>query len=180
MYPSSGDVVAAGAAAAGQIEIVLAVASRVIVDREVDGRAGNNGRSVPGLKAIGPGRLSRSFGGGRTIRPSRFVASVVALAFMSLSPPSGSSPRMRRQNSLDKPYRVGRGSAARCARSSAMVLFDGTDVPTAFHSGVPPSIETAVRADRYGYGSKSAVPCGISPQIAVGTTLSVLPRLRFR
>ena len=37
--PSSGDVAAEGAAAAGRIEIVLAGGRRVIVDREVDGRA---------------------------------------------------------------------------------------------------------------------------------------------
>ena len=39
MCPSSGDVVADGAAARGRIEIVLAGGRRVIVDLEVDGRA---------------------------------------------------------------------------------------------------------------------------------------------
>ena len=58
MCPSSGDVVAEGSAAASRIEVVLADGSRVIVDREVGGRAGNNGGSVSGLNAIGPGRLT--------------------------------------------------------------------------------------------------------------------------
>ena len=39
LRPSSGDGVAAGAAAAGRMEIVLAGGRRVIVDREVDGSA---------------------------------------------------------------------------------------------------------------------------------------------
>ena len=73
-----------------------------------------------GPKTIGLGRPCRPLGGGRAITPSRCMASMVTLAIMSLSPPSDLNQRMRRQNSLDKAARVGCGSAAISARSSAI------------------------------------------------------------
>ena len=48
------------------------------------------------------------------------MASMVTLAIMSLSPPSGLNQPMRRQNSLDRACRVGGRSAAISARSSAI------------------------------------------------------------
>ena len=48
------------------------------------------------------------------------MASIVTLAIMSLSPPSGLNQPMRRQNSLDSAWRLGGGSAAISARSSAI------------------------------------------------------------
>ena len=48
------------------------------------------------------------------------MASMVTLAIMSLSPPSGLNQPMSRQNSRDSPARVGCGSTAISARSSAI------------------------------------------------------------
>ena len=48
------------------------------------------------------------------------MASMVTRAIMSLSPPSGLSQPTRRQNSLDRAWRVGGGSAAINARNSAI------------------------------------------------------------
>ena len=48
------------------------------------------------------------------------MASIVTLAIMSLSPPSGLNQPMRRQNCLDRAWRLGGGSAAMSARSSAI------------------------------------------------------------
>ena len=82
--------------------------------------AGNSGRSVSGPKTMGPGRFCRHFGGGRVIRPSLCMASMVTRAIMSLRPPSGLNQPMRRQNAFDRAWRVGVGSAAINARNSAI------------------------------------------------------------
>ena len=82
--------------------------------------AGNSGGSVSCPKTIGPGRFCRHFGGGRAISPSRCMASIVTLAIMSLSPPSGLYQPMRRQNSFDRAKRFSGGRPAMSARSSAI------------------------------------------------------------
>ena len=48
------------------------------------------------------------------------MASMVTLAIMSLSPPSGLSQPMRRQNSFDSVWRFNGGGPAIRARSSAI------------------------------------------------------------
>ena len=73
----------------------------------------------------GPNTMGRRggrghFGGGSSISPSLCMASMVTLAIMSLRPPSGLNQPMRRQNSLDSAWRLGGGSAAISARSSAI------------------------------------------------------------
>ena len=70
--------------------------------------------------AIGLGRFCRPLGGGRTMRPSLCMASMVTLAIMSLSPPSGLNQPMRRQNSFDRAWRFSGGGPAISARSSAI------------------------------------------------------------
>ena len=82
--------------------------------------AGNSGGSVSDPKTMGLGRPCLPLGGGRTMTPSRCMASMVTFAIMSLRPPSGLSQPMRRQNSLDSAARVGCGSVAIRARSSAI------------------------------------------------------------
>ena len=84
--------------------------------------AGNSGGSVSGPKVIGPARPRIRVGCDRTIRPSRCMASMATLAIMSLSPPSGFSQPMRRQNSFDNAERFCAGEAAISARSSAISL----------------------------------------------------------
>ena len=75
---------------------------------------------MSGPKTMGRREGRRHFGGGRTISASLCMASMVTLAIMSLSPPSGLSQSMRRQNSLDSACRLGGGEAAISARSSAI------------------------------------------------------------
>ena len=82
--------------------------------------AGNSGGSVCGPKAMGLGPCFGPFGAGRAITPSLCMASMTTRAIMSLSPPSGLSQPMRRQNSLDRAARVGCGSVAIKARRSAI------------------------------------------------------------
>ena len=48
------------------------------------------------------------------------MASMVTRAIMSLRPPSGLSQPMRRQNSLDRAWRLSGGGPAISARSSAI------------------------------------------------------------
>ncbi len=48
------------------------------------------------------------------------MASMVTLAIMSLSPPSGLNQRMRRQNSFDSAWRFSAGGPAISERSSAI------------------------------------------------------------
>ena len=48
------------------------------------------------------------------------MASIVTLAIMSLSPPSGLTQPMRRQNSFDRAKRVGGAAAAINSRNSAI------------------------------------------------------------
>ena len=61
------------------------------------------------------------------------MASMVTLSIMSSSPPSGSRQPMRRQNSLDRAWRLGGGEAAISARSSAISkeVFDSNGSPIA-------------------------------------------------
>ena len=63
---------------------------------------GASGGSVSCVKVIGLAQPRPHLGGGRVIRPSRCMASIVTLAIMSLSPPSGLTQPMRRQNSVDR------------------------------------------------------------------------------
>ena len=68
-------------------------------------------------KTMGPGRFCRHFGGGRVIRPSLCMASMVTRAIMSLSPPSGLNQPTRRQNSFDRVWRFSAGGPAINARN---------------------------------------------------------------
>ena len=61
-----------------------------------------------------------NLGGGRVIRPSLCMASMVTLAIMSLRTPSGLTQPMRRQNSFDRAWRVIRAGPAIRTRSSAI------------------------------------------------------------
>ena len=62
----------------------------------VEGSRGREQRgSVSGSKTIGRGRPCCHFGGGRAIRPSSCMASMVTLAIMSLRSPSGLSQPLR-------------------------------------------------------------------------------------
>ena len=75
---------------------------------------------MSGPKVIGPARFCPHFGGGRVIRPSRCMSSIVTLAIMSLSPPSALNQPMRWQNSFDRRWRFSGGRPAMSARSSAI------------------------------------------------------------
>ena len=77
--------------------------------------------SVAWVKAIGlASGVLRLTGGGRTIRPSRCMRSMVTLAIMLLSPPSGLVQPVRRQNSVAIRERLRAGGPAIRARSSAI------------------------------------------------------------
>ena len=79
-----------------------------------------SGGSVSGPKTIGRAWGRGRFGGGRVIRPSLCMASMVTLAIMSLSPPSGLNQPMRRQNSFESAWRFSAGGPAISARSSVI------------------------------------------------------------
>lgn len=53
------------------------------------------------MKKIGPDRSRPHFGGGNATGPSRCAASIVTLAIISLSPPSGLNMPKRRRTSFD-------------------------------------------------------------------------------
>ena len=82
--------------------------------------AGNSAGSVCGPKTIGPGRFCRPCRGGKVIKPSLCMASMVTPAIMSLSLPSGLNQPMRRQNSFDRAWRSSSGGSAMSARSNAI------------------------------------------------------------
>ena len=75
---------------------------------------------MSGPNTIGAGRFWRHFGGGSSMRPSLCMASITTRATMSLSPPSGLYQPMRRQNSLDRAWRLRAGGPAISSRSSVI------------------------------------------------------------
>jgi len=84
------------------------------------GGRGKSGGSVSGPKVMGRRGGRGHLGGGRTMRPSLCMASMVTLAIMSLRPPSGLCQPMRRQNSLERAWRLGGGEAASSSRKRAI------------------------------------------------------------
>ena len=75
---------------------------------------------MPGPNAMGFARPRFHLGGGSSMSPSRCMASSTTRAIMSLSPPSGLTQPMRRQNSIDRARRDSRAGLAMSVRSSAI------------------------------------------------------------